>query len=144
MFGLGEYKDLTKKAIADPDPNFYLDRIIRMMDKNYTPPAESSLEYENLMRQHLMFMESTDGDLQSSIRTKLDALKQGIESTGVATIALAPMIISGQSGKGSNATQAPNTTIVPNVASAGETNHISFGQSGEQVVYGLPRIALAT
>jgi len=133
-----------KKPAETFMPAFYLDRIIRMINKSYTPPAKSSLEYDNLMRQHLMFMNSTDADLQSSIRTKLGALKQGIESTGVATIALAPMIISGQSGKGSNTTQSPSTTIVPNVAAAGETNHISFGQSGEQVVYGLPRIALAT
>lgn len=135
---------VTPRRTTNPQPAFYLDRIIRMINKSYTPPAKSSLEYDNLMRQHLMFMESTDADLQSSIRTKLGALKQGIESTGVATIALAPMIISGQSGKGSNTTQAPNTTIVPNVASAGETNHISFGHSGEQVVYGLPRIGIAT
>lgn len=47
--------DVMGTAAINPQPNFYSDAIVRMMDRNYIPPAAGSLQYEELMKQNSMF-----------------------------------------------------------------------------------------
>ena len=46
---------MKQPAGINPQPNFYSDAIVRMMDRNYIPPAAGSLQYEELMKQNSMF-----------------------------------------------------------------------------------------
>jgi hypothetical protein len=46
---------MKQPAGINPQPNFYSDAIVRMMDRNYIPPAAGTLQYEELMKQNSMF-----------------------------------------------------------------------------------------
>ena len=46
---------MKQPAGINPQPNFYSDAIVRMIDRNYIPPAAGSLQYEEFMKQNSMF-----------------------------------------------------------------------------------------
>lgn len=155
MFGLGEYKDLTEeeteqlktlndnletlnKAIADPEPNFYLDRIIRMGaadGRHYIPPSESSMEYAELMRQHLMFQEARSMGMAASVQSKVPALEQAMDVAGTGAPIVVPVPIPMDAGKGPGPAVVQGT--VGGSLSAGETIHLN--QDPGTIIGGAPR-----
>lgn len=86
---------VAPKPSANPQPNFYLDRIVRMgvpYGRNYIPPSQSSLEYVELMQDHMRFQSGIEMPIaKSSQEVKL--AKENLattQSAGSAPIIVAP------------------------------------------------------
>ena len=111
---------------ANPVPNFYLDRITSMgAGQNYIPPAQSSLEYNELMRQHMLY---------SNPQSKIPAIQQGMAGAGTG-ITVVPVPIPMDSGKGPGPVVVQGTT--GGSLSAGETIHLN--QDPATIIGGTPR-----
>jgi hypothetical protein len=130
----------TTTVATNPQPNFYLDRVIRMGaadGRHYIPPSESSMEYAELMRQHLMFQEARSMGMAASVQSKVPAIQQGMAGAGTGAPIVVPVTVPSSSG---GASAGGPSAFVPNVANSGESYHKNFGLTGENVVFGLSRV----
>jgi len=117
---------VTPRRTTNPQPNFYLDRIVSMgAGQNYIPPAQSSLEYNELMRQHMLY---------SNPQSKIPAIQQGMNAAGTG-ITVVPVPIPMDAGKGPGPVVVQGTT--GGSLSSGETIHLN--QDPATIIGGVPR-----
>ena len=97
---LKEMNDTLEEIIkptsgTNPQPNFYLDRIVRMgvpYGRNYIPPSQSSLEYVELMQDHMRFQSGIEMPIAKSSQ-EVELAKENLattQSVGGAPIIVAP------------------------------------------------------
>ena len=118
--------------------NFYLDRIIRMGAADgihYIPPSQNSIEYDELMRQHLMFEEAMTRGLAASPQSKIPALSQAMDGAGTGAPIVVPVPIPMDAGKGPGPAVVQGT--VGGSLSTGETIHLN--QDPATIIGGVPR-----
>ena len=131
-------QSVTPRQTTNPQPNFYLDRIIRMGaadGRHYIPPSESSMEYVELMRQHLMFQEARSMVMAASVQSKVPALEQAMDGAGTGAPIVVPVPIPMDAGKGPGPAVVQGT--VGGSLSAGETIHLN--QDPGTIIGGAPR-----
>jgi len=97
---LKEMNDTLEEIIkptsgTNPQPNFYLDRIVRMGvpdGRNYITPSQSSLEYVELMQDHMRFQSGIEMPIAKSSQ-EVELAKENLattQSVGGAPIIVAP------------------------------------------------------
>jgi len=84
---------VAPKPSANPQPNFYLDRIVRMgvpYGRNYIPPSQSSLEYVELMQDHMRFQSGIEMPIAKSSQ-EVELAKENLATTQ--SVNSAPIIV---------------------------------------------------
>lgn len=135
---LADAKEKEEQRRRNQQMNFYLDRIVRMGaadGRHYIPPSQNSIEYDELMRQHLMFQEARTRGLAASPQSKIPALSQAMDGAGTGAPIVVPVPIPMDAGKGPGPVVSQGT--VGGSLSAGETIHLN--QDPATIIGGVPR-----